>query len=135
MTVFIFITWIIYSSLEGYREGNYWQWLFEARKYATNEHEVWSFQRAMVFILAFLCLIYSGNWIAVFSLPLAFPFWHDGFYYRQRNKASQNTLYKKKFWDQSKASTAFFTKFNTPILRSIYFAVSIIILIFSLCWM
>lgn len=136
MVILIFILWLLYSCFEGRREGYYWETLFNSGGRPTNEHKTWSIQRTivcMVFLLASMTGINSfiSEILLIIAYPLAFPFIHDGAYYRTRNIVSKGKHYPLRFWDFSTTSTAFFTKFNRPVLRSLYFTISIGLLIFS----
>lgn len=128
---FLFIAWCVYVSIEGFREGMYFHYLFKSNGSATYEHKLWTVQRIIVFLIIFIfisvayCNIEKSLLYAC-SIVLCSPFLHDGFYYVSRHKLDER-IYKKGFFDQSTTSTALLTKFCTPILRSIYFLISLII--------
>lgn len=121
----IYVSWILYASMEGIREGTYWHVLGLTRYKPSIEHFVWTIQRMFVF---FMAVITTHSIFFSASLLLAFPFFHDGWYYAERNR--HDGLYPKKFWDQSTTSTAVLTKYCTPFLRTIYFLLSILIFIY-----
>ena len=120
----------IYSCLEGIREGYFWHYYFKTSIHnKTNMHTLWTLQRTIVwFMFSVFILVYNQTWVCFIVLPASFPFWHDGCYYATRNNL--DGCYPKGFWDFSKTSTAWFTKFSTPFLRTLYFILSIIILMF-----
>lgn len=111
--------WIIYSCLEGIREGYYWN-LYPS--YKINIHTLFFIQRALVLMLVSLL-----NPVVIISLSLMFSFFHNGSYYTMRNRLNDK-VYPKKWFDQSKQSTSWLTKFNTPVSRSIQLFVGLLIL-------
>jgi hypothetical protein len=130
---FLYITWVVFMSFEGIREGHYWFWLFKSNGLPSNEHKLWTVQRSVVYLIIIVCISmtnYAIENVLLFALCLLIssPFFHDGFYYQTRHKLD-NTIYKKGFFDQSTSSTALLTKFCTPILRTLYLLISLLIFI------
>lgn len=118
--------WVIYSLSEGYREGWHWFYKLNAKDQTkTKAHEVWTLQRTMVVLL--LCLLNSWWWLPL--CMFTFPFMHDGAYYWHREKLKPGT-YPKGFFDQSTSSTAFTTKYFTPLIRLICFLIGFVFLFF-----
>ncbi len=129
--IFIFLAWGIFSAIEGISEGGYWQFKFECENLISNfkgkEHSLWTLQR---FIVVLFGSLYLGSFWYIFLFALTFPFIHDGFYYWTRNYLSHGGVYRKGFWSFSKTSTAWFTKYSTPFLRTLYFIIGLIIIIY-----
>lgn len=128
----LYILWICFSALEGQREAMYWRILGMTSVTPSIEHKLWTCTRMTIVAMIALGATTQNNnifslMIYILCLVLSFPFIHDGFYYLARHKLD-NSIYPKGFWDQSTTSTAFLTKFNTPIFRTIYFAISLFLL-------
>ena len=123
-SISIFLIWIMYSCLEGWREGVFFHKVEVDKLGGKILHSTWTIQRALV-----LGMILATNldWWVV-ALPLVFPFFHDGQYYTTRNRFNRQ-IYTKKWWAQSTTSTAFLTKFETPIVRSILAIIGLLTLI------
>jgi len=85
-----------------------------------NEHPLLVLIRACFFIPIW----YITSWDVVLAYCVMFPFIHDGGYYSMREKLVQGT-YPKKFFAQSKTSTAFLTKYMTPVVRTILFVLAV----------
>ena len=69
------------------------------------------------------------------SLVLGFSFFHDGYYYAERNELDGS--YPHGFWSFSTTSTSWMDKhgLTTALARIIYFAISLtIIIIFFICY-
>lgn len=114
----ILFLWIVYCIFEGAREALYWN------TYPTYDFNVhWMF---MVTRAIFLFVASGLVWQVLVSFILMFSFIHNGAYYTTRNILNKD-LYKKKWFDQSTTSTAFLTKFNGPISRSIQFVLGFIL--------
>lgn len=88
-----------------------------------NEHGLFTLMRACVLIPLWILT----SWKVALCLVAIFPFFHDGNYYRMRNKIVSGT-YPKKWFSQSTTSTAWSTKFLTPIVRTVLAAIGIIVL-------
>lgn len=131
--ILVFIIWIIYNSIEGFREAHYYN---VATKLDLVEelHPIFLVQRFLVFILINVILIYLDWKLLIYDLALILiqPFFHNGMYYFIRNKLN-NKIYPKKWLDQSNTSTAFLTKFETANFRIIY-AIIAILLIILICF-
>lgn len=89
-----------------------------------NEHPMFVMIRASVLIPLWILT----DWKAVLCYIFMFPFFHDGNYYRWREKIVPGT-YPKKYFAQSTTSTAFSTKFMTPVVRISLAIISIVTLI------
>ena len=120
----IFILWISYAILEGHREGIFFHKVEVDKVGGKILHTTWTIQRALVLGMI---LATNLNWWVV-ALPFVFPFFHDGEYYRTRHTLNYG-VYPKKWWAQSTTSTAFLTKFETPVVRTILFVIGVGILI------
>jgi len=116
------IFWILYALFEGWREGNYWHIKNDRLSlYNFKEHTLWTMQRALVLIA-----ICQMDWLQYLLCALVFPFIHDGMYYHRRWQLNYR-IYSKKWFAQSTTSTAFSTKFFTPVVRTGCFIVGIIL--------
>ncbi len=131
--IYIFALWICYAIYEGIREAYYYHLKIktnELKEY--NEHPLFTYQRTIVvfLILAPMILMYQLFDVFVYAIALAsvFPFIHDGFYYRTRNKLDSR-IYPKGIFDQSLHSTAFSTKYFTPKVRISFAIFGVITLI------
>ena len=131
LKITVLILWILFAILEGYSEGAYWHFKNGKNKYKKTkgkEHSIWTVQRAIV---VFFATYLVGNLYYAIIFALVFPFWHDGIYYLTRRALSfENSTYRKGFWDFSTTSTAYLTKFNTPLFRTLYFIYGIAMFIY-----
>lgn len=124
-------------SLEGIREAFYWrQNTYSIKPIKYNLHGLFLVQRTLVYSLILSILIIKLFLIIkiiliCLGLILISPFFHNGFYYLIRNKIDNDT-YIKGFFDQSNSSTAKSTKFLTPVMRTIYLIIGVILLIISI---
>jgi len=132
--IFINLIWIFYSLLEGYREAFYWHYKNSNSNIIKEEldiHIIFSTQRGIVLILIGLLLFNYFKWISilyVLSLMLIFSFFHNGMYYKFRNKL--NGSYKLGWKDQSTTSTAKMTKIMTYRNRTLFMILGFLIEIF-----
>lgn len=115
--IFINILWIVYSLLEGFREGYYWYNRNNSPKKDNIEiHPYFAIQRGLVMVSLSIISYTQYNLIVslvvLFSLMLIFSFFHNGIYYLTRNKLDNN-IYKDKWKSQSTTSTAKLTKLMT----------------------
>lgn len=131
-----FIVFIIYTFLEGFREGYYWHYKNLSNVgYKFNIHSIFTIQRLMMFILIFIIATASYSifceWIFmallksfIYCVGLAsmFSFIHNGTYYTIRNLLDKR-LYTKKWMAQSDTSTAWSTKLFTFRNRTILFVI------------
>lgn len=132
--VLLWFFWIVFMSLEGYTEGIYWDSVLEKRN-ATVEHKLWTIQRvlfalsicAVYYFFTKATLLFLGYFGVV--LIISSPFFHDGFYYYVRHRLNP-LIYPRGFFDQSTTSTAFLTKYLTPIVRIILLTIAFIYIIF-----
>lgn len=118
--IITYIIWALYAVLEGVKEASIYNLRDYNKKNSFNEHIVFTIQRAVVLIL--ICYIDARM---VFIAPFAFPFFHDGAYYTTRNLLN-NKIYPKRWFDQSKSSSARSTDFFTPEIRIIFVVISMI---------
>jgi len=140
MLLITFLLWIGYSILEGFREGYYWH--YKSRGEDGNRYEihpVFSAQRGLVLAVMFMLVFITTHKLFglilmtsllkagffTFSLMLIFSFIHNGVYYTTRNVLNKK-IYKLKWKDHSKTSTAKWTKFLTFRNRTIMFALGLI---------
>lgn len=134
MIIILAITWIIYSSVEGFTQAFYYD-LFPSEKKHINLHPYFMIQRFIVSTLMSYLVYEVGDLVnsIIFSLALAlmFSFFHNGFYYLTRKKLSKTiTMYPKGFWDHSETSTAIIelgTKFRIGMfVMGIVFLIGVI---------
>lgn len=129
-TLMVNLTWILYSMLEGMREGFYWHFKSNTTKDCQLEiHPIFSLQRGIVLILIVCILFASIGWysiISVLSMMLIFSFFHNGTYYTTRNKLDKR-IYLLGWRDQSDTSTARMTKIMTYRNRTILMILGIVI--------
>ena len=92
----------------------------------TNLHPLFVVIRSCLWLS--LWLISDIN--TVLTCIFIFPFLHDGIYYTTREMLVHG-IYKKKFFDQSTTSTAFSTRFFTPLVRTILAIVGILYFIIT----
>lgn len=131
--IVINLIWILYSILEGFREGFYWHFKANSRRDCNFEiHPIFSLQRGIVLLLAGWGLFLTMGWISVISIismMLIFSFFHNGTYYKTRNKLDDR-LYPNGWSDQSTTSTAKMTKIMTYRNRTVFMIIGIIFQIF-----
>lgn len=124
-------------SLEGIREAFYWrQNSLSIKNIKYNIHGLFLIQRIIVFSLIISIMILKSFLLLSIilicvGLTLISPFFHNGFYYLGRHLLDKD-IYLKGFFDQSNSSTAKSTKFLTPVMRSIYLSIGVILLIISI---
>jgi hypothetical protein len=127
------IAWILYSILEGLREGFYWHFKTNSRKDCNFEiHPIFSIQRGIVLTLIGILLYTFIGWqsiISVISMMLIFSYFHNGSYYYTRHKLDDR-LYVKRWSDQSTTSTAKMTKIMTYRNRTIFMMLGVLAQIF-----
>ena len=127
------IIWLMFTILEGFREGFYWYFKSNTRKDCTFEiHPFFAFQRGLVLLvigglLYFNIGIYSIASVA--SMILMFSFFHDGTYYYTRNKLDSN-VYPLKWTAESTTSTAKLTNLMTYRNRTIFMIVGVLLQFF-----
>ena len=127
-----FLIWCIYSVIDGIRDGIFYFSYNHNIKRLFNEHIVFVIQRLIVSLT--LCLLSQNMWLLI-SFILSFSFIHNGSYYTIRHILNKkiyyyDNTYKKGWFDQSTTSTSFWTKYMTPLNRTILFLLSIGILFF-----
>lgn len=109
MITLIIAIFIIYSWIEGRREGMYyhykWRILTENKH---DEHLMFSIQRALV-ILMFSVVGYPvyeyWTFLSIPSMILCFSFMHNGAYYEMRNKLD-SSVYREGWSSTSNSTTA-----------------------------
>ena len=135
MNLILLLSFIGYSAFEGWREAIYWHVKigsgFHDWQPKTEEHIIFSLQRAIVLLMGGTLLLFTGiPWyftlLSILGSALTFSFIHNGIMYTVRNNLD-NTIYPKQFWDQSTSSVAKTTKFMTPISRTIQFILGVLI--------
>lgn len=138
IVLFINIVWILYSMIEGLREGFYWHFKSHSKKNCDFEiHPIFSLQRAAVLSLIGILLYSFIGWqsiISVISMMLIFSFFHNGVYYYTRNKLDE-TLYPKGWSDQSITSTAKMTNIMTYRNRTIFMIIGVLAQVFMLLFL
>ena len=124
------LLWILYSTLEGFREGFYWHYKNTSRtEYKFEIHPYFTSQRAIILILIGVILYININWWSVLNIigmSLIFSFFHNGSYYYTRNKLDHK-LYPLKWMDQSTTSTAKMTKIMTFRNRTIFMFIGVLL--------
>lgn len=130
------ILWIVYSIIEGKREANFWHHLIKSTDYKIfkdkDSHPLFAVQRGLMLVALSLVsyLILDSILLALYLFImncLIFSFFHNGSMYLERYKMSQMVspndsskwIYRMGWWDQSTTSTAWSTKFMTPLNRTI----------------
>ena len=121
-----YIVWILYAFFEGFRESFYWYLKAKLQLSKIMDlHSIFSLQRGLFLLIVFVSLFtelgFIGTTLYCISLALCFSFIHNGTYYITRDKLDKS--YPIGWFSQSKTSTAFWTKFMTPISRTIQFIV------------
>lgn len=112
LTVLLCSFWT-YARIEGLREGLYYYYKVMTDQYNKDkgEHKLWTWQRVLGFGLPFISAVYliTPDRIldTVFCVGVAFtfPFLHNNYYYKQRNKLDAR-IYKDKLNNQSTTSNA-----------------------------
>jgi hypothetical protein len=143
--IILYLTWILYSVFEGFREACYWHHRTHSEHYKfirkNNIHPVFSLQRTLVLLFVFASAnnftTIIGSIIFVFLLLLSFSFFHNGMLYLVRNQlyriiypnSPKKWIYNKRWFEQSTTSTAKTTYIFNPLNRTIMFIVSLIGLI------
>lgn len=127
--------WAWYSKVEGETEAYlFYYWLNSKIFNIKNLHPMWWFKRVLVGVglnLPILFLKPQNLGIILFPVSLVcygiiFPFFHDGFYYIQRNNLDNRT-YEKRFKEHSTSSSAKM-EFDW-ITRLCFFVIGAVILI------
>lgn len=76
-------------------------------------------------IVMALFFSFMAGHILFFLLAFFFiPFFHDGMYYMERDVLDRG-VYPKGWWSHSSTSTAFMTKFLTPVVRTLLFLIGL----------
>lgn len=124
----ILILWIAYSLFEGFREAYYFSVKSKNGAHKNvDEHWFFASQRFAVVLISSIGFFASGlGWHSLllsFGLCCVFPFFHDGMYYKTRNKL--DGIYTKTWLDHSATSTAKTEKFLTPINRIVMLSIGI----------
>ena len=127
------LAWVVYSMLEGLREGFYWHFKANTKRDCEFEiHPIFSMQRGIVLVLMGLLLFTSIGWYSiptVLSMMLMFSFFHNGTYYVTRNKLDER-VYQLGWTSQSTTSTAKLTKLMNYRNRTIFMIVGILAEVF-----
>ena len=128
------IVWILYSILEGFREGFFWHFKSNSRRDCKFEiHPIFAAQRGIVlsiigmYLYCNIGLLYSI--VSILSMMLIFSFFHNGTYYYTRNKLDDK-IYTKRWSDQSSTSTAKLTKIMTYRNRTIFMILGLLSQVF-----
>ncbi len=120
------IIWIVFAMLVSKLEAFYYTHEINSGfKDNFNEHGLFTFIRACVILPLWILT----SWKVALCLVIIFPFFHDGNYYRMRNKIVPGT-YPRKWFSQSTTSTAWSTKFFTPVVRAVLACIGLITLFF-----
>ena len=134
--ILLLLLWIVYSSIFGYCDAYYW-FYGNIAKYKDSIklkdlHSHYFISRSIVGLVFGYVSVISDNYndfIVIKTLifttfyAMIFPFWHNGWYYTQRNNISP-LVYKKRFWDNSSTSIA---PINfSPFYRTLSFVLGVI---------
>ena len=119
----ILALFILYSVIEGIREGLYYDLKYKTTKGDLGEHTLFTVQRCVFVLFMFsLSFLINSNpiytLIETFFIILMFPYFHDGAYYMTRNNANSD-IYKKRWRDNSITSTAKF-EIKYPLRISLF---------------
>jgi hypothetical protein len=112
ITLIVLISfWILFSIIEGVREGMYFYYKVAANQQPLkiNEHLIFALQRGLILVLIFL----SSSWLVAIGCAFCFVFFHDGSYYKTRNVLN-NAVYPKGFWDNPSSTSTAIMDFNLP---------------------
>lgn len=104
----IYICWIAYSCLEGFREALYYDLAVKEGNGVRELHKIYTIQRSMVIIPIVALSFRIDGFYSLFyfaALVLSFSYFHDGTYYVTRNDLD-HTVYPKRWMDESTTSTA-----------------------------
>ncbi len=132
------LIWVVYSILEGLREGFYWHFKGGSKPSITNKncnfeiHPIFALQRGIVLLVIGGLLYYTiglYSIVSVLSMMSIFSFFHNGTYYSTRNKLD-STIYPLKWRDQSTTSTAKMTKIMTYKNRTIFMILGVLTQVF-----
>lgn len=133
MLIIVNLVWVIYSMLEGLREGFFWHFKANTKKDCQFElHPIFALQRGIVLSIIGLLLFNSIGFYSipsVLSMMLIFSFFHNGTYYVTRNKLD-NSIYKLGWADQSTTSTAKMTKIMNYRNRTIFMIAGVLLQVF-----
>lgn len=129
-----YLLWLVYSTIEGIREGYYWHYTLKMKQ--VGMHTWFTIQRSLflsTLVLGFLVFQVSilNTVLMAVSCILAFSFFHNGALYTTRNlldSKSRFPVYPHRWLDQSTTSTAFWTKYQTPLIRTTLFIISLILI-------
>ena len=107
--LFVVTMWC-YFSCSGIKDAILWSGT-KYNAYKWNEHILFVAERISVGLAilfgAILFKTNAGVALMIFlGVWLCFPFWHNGFYYWQRNYISKGMIYPKKFKDFTEGSGA-----------------------------
>ncbi len=126
--IYSVILWIIYSSLEGFREARHFYYRVSSTRQDTyNEHAGFAIQRIAAWIPFEYIMYDPTNKLTLLNgmfLGLIFIFIHDGVYYSTYNKLAGN--YPLGFWSHtSETSNSWLDRngLTDVIMRITYFAV------------
>lgn len=113
LNISIVLLWITYSSIFGYCDAYYW-YSSNVGKYCLKDfkfkdlHPQFFWMRSIV-VSVFGFTMSNGNFLiwllSTICLGMILPFFHNGFYYRTRNKID-SAVYPLGFRDMSKTSIA-----------------------------
>lgn len=120
-SVYTTIIWIVFGLFMSTFEALYFTHEINSSFHdKINEHPLFVCIRACVLVPLWILT----SWKVVLCLAVMFPFIHDGQYYLFREKLVKGT-YPKGWFAQSTTSTALSTKYMTPVVRTILFALSL----------
>lgn len=135
IVLFAAICWIVYSLVEGKREGLYYHARLNAGDLQSlNEHPMFTVQRFIVslFLLGTLGLTYSFlSWCIVpiyFCICILFPYFHDGEYYKERHLLNK-AVYPLSFKDFGNGSAKNDFTYNQRLAMLISGIVGVIVFV------
>lgn len=152
----LYILFIVYAIIDGIQQGDYYHRINLRITVDWDEHNFFTYERVLVASVHSLCTYsFTGNVYSTclygVAIAFCFSFFHNGTYYQTRsylatkyNKWSKdnsngirlgvNNPYPKGWWDQSTTTkqTKFWTNVMTPVRRTVFAVLSLIVIIISI---
>lgn len=127
------LVWILYSLLEGVREGFYWHYENSSKRVCEfNINPVFNTQRILTLCLIGIFLVQNLGFYSILSIIcmiFMFSYFHNGVYYYTRNKLSEG-LYSKGWKDESRTFPSYFTFLLKYNKRTAAFIIGLVAQIF-----
>jgi hypothetical protein len=126
-----------YARIEGLREGLYYYYKVMTDQYNKDqgEHKLWTWERILGYGVPFIISSLFFGWaspVFVLGIAFTFPFLHDNYYYKERNKLDSR-IYADKLNNQSTTSTAVSDKKElfTPHRRNAFAILGLIMILYT----